>query len=184
MDDPRYGSELPGSMPVLAFDGVVARVLAGSCGGLGADGPFKTVQPVQIIDFVLSPDAEFDHVLTDGLDNCIVYAYSGAGFIGQEARPIAMHYAARMDAQLSTSDQQNSTNENRVIKLKAGGDGMSVIVFGGKRLNQPVAWHGPFVMTTDAEIQRTISDYQRGTFLKKRAAWDFKRISTKPTTKL
>jgi hypothetical protein len=50
----------------------------------------------------------------------------------------------------------------------------------GKRLEQPVAWHGPFVMTTDEEIAKTLIEYRRGTFLKKRADWDYKRLSTRP----
>ena len=30
-----------------------------------------------------------------------------------------------------------------------GKEGLSAIVFAGKKLNQPIAWHGPFVMTTN-----------------------------------
>jgi hypothetical protein len=37
--------------------------------------------------------------------------------------------------------------------------------------------HGPFVMTTQEEIQETLKEYQQGVFLKKRAPWNFKKVS-------
>ena len=47
-----------------------------------------------------------------------------------------------------------------------------------------VAWHGPFVMTTDEEIRKTIADYRSGNFPPVRVPWDYKRLSTFPKDKL
>lgn len=54
------------------------------------------------------------------------------------------------------------------------------MVFCGARLGQPIAWRGPFVMTTDAEIRATLAEYQRGAFPPKRAAWDYKKLAAFP----
>jgi hypothetical protein len=60
---------------------------------------------------------------------------------------------------------------------------MSVLVFAGKRLKQPIAWHGPFVMTTNEEINVAIDEYRSGRFLKKRAPFDYKKIAAFPKSK-
>lgn len=59
--------------------------------------------------------------------------------------PVAQHQIAMLDALNASGD--------RGCAMEAGPAGASVMVFAGKRLNQPIAWHGPFVMTTQAEIR-------------------------------
>jgi len=167
MDDPRYGTEPPENIPVFSGEGVSARVLAGTLGDL--QGPFSTVQSVQIVDYTLEPGANHIHSLHSTHDNCLIYAYKGSGAISGVNLP-AFH-VARLNAEELTI---------RDFSLTADSDGLSVMVFAGKRLNQPIAWHGPFVMTTDAEIDTAVREYQRGTFLKKRAPWDYKRMSAFP----
>ncbi|WP_350637195.1 pirin-like C-terminal cupin domain-containing protein, partial [Pseudoalteromonas sp. GW168-MNA-CIBAN-0100] len=39
-----------------------------------------------------------------------------------------------------------------------------VLILAGDELQQPIAHMGPFVMTTEAEIQQAIRDYQNGEF--------------------
>lgn len=174
MDDPKYGTSTE-PMPMLQpAPGVGLRVVAGSPGGpLGEQhpaGPFRTATPVQMVDINLDAGASFIHTVDPvELDNCLVYAYRGAGAVAGQR--ISMHQVARMDASDVTARQVN---------LEAGPEGLSVIVFAGKRLNETVAWRGPVVMNTNAELQLAFSELRNGTFLKKRAKWDFKRISTFP----
>ena len=166
MDDPRYGTEAPESIPNIDYGGVSARLLAGSLGG--HKGPFNTVQPVQIVDFCLDPNRKHRHEIPAELDNAILYVSQGAGSINGVS--VDQHGVVRLDA---------SDPKLRGVTLAASGSGFNVICFAGKRLNQPIAWHGPFVMTTQEEIRQTLSEYRNGAFLRKRAAWDYKDISTK-----
>ena len=40
------------------------------------------------------------------------------------------------------------------------------MLLAGVPLNEPVVWHGPFVMNTQAQIMQCFQDYQSGNFIK------------------
>lgn len=167
MDDPRYGTEPPENIPLLKFPGVQARLLAGSMAE--STGPFKTVQPVQMVDYELQPNQSIIHTLPSDMDNCIVYVHKGAGTVA--GAQVSKNSVVRLGAEDPSV---------RDMQLCSGEQGMSVLVFAGKRLKQTIAWHGPFVMTTNAEIQKTIDDYRRGKFPPVRAPWDYKKLADFP----
>jgi len=181
MDSPRYGTEPPENIPVVDVpcandkdDNEVcthARVLAGELNG--SLGPFKTVTKVQVIDyFYIKSNGTVLHTVPSDLDNCLIYAYRGQGVINDD-QPLNTHDLAQLDAQAAQS--------SRVFSVRAiGEEGLSIIVFSGQRLHQPIAWRGPFVMTTDQELRETISDYRRGVFPVERVAWNYKRMTAKP----
>lgn len=180
MDDPRYGTETPEKIPVVFLDEATSpnasnkvatsfvRVLAGEY--QGRSGPFQTVTDVQILDTTLAPHTEITQHVPAHLDNALLYVYKGKITLSTDVEVRATE-CARLDAA--------NTQSPRQFTITSGSEGASFMWFAGKMLKQPIAWHGPFVMTTDAEIQTAIKEYQQGTFLKKRAAWDYKRIATK-----
>jgi len=42
------------------------------------------------------------------------------------------------------------------------------LLISGKPLNEPIAWYGPIVMNTHAELRKAFQEYQDGTFIKQR----------------
>lgn len=167
MDPPRYGTEPAENIPKIEVaTGALANLLAGRYGE--SEGPFKTVQDVQMVDYRLDAGAEVTHQLNEGHDNCLVYVHRGSGTLSDTN--IKQHFVARLDC----------TGESREFNVRAGPDGISFIVFAGKRINEPVAWRGPFVMNTAAEIQKTMDEYRRGDFPPVRVPWDYTRIATAP----
>jgi quercetin 2,3-dioxygenase len=170
MEDPQYGIETPDSIPVWIperYPGIKARVLAGQVDDLV--GPFKAKTDVQIVDLTVEDGKSGTLAISTNLDNCLVYVYQGTGTISGTF--VSKGNVLLMDA---------SNQQSRDIHFSGTSEGFSVIIFAGKRINEPIAWHGPFVMNTDEEIELAITEYRRGTFLKKRATWDYKRIATKP----
>ena len=47
------------------------------------------------------------------------------------------------------------------VVVQAGEHGVRFLLVSGKPLREPIAWHGPIVMNTQAEIRQALTDLQR-----------------------
>ena len=171
MEAPRYGTVPSTALAAVALPGgVVARVLAGALGA--ARGPFETVQPLEMVHYELPAGASVAHEVSAALDNALVYCFRGGVAVGGSAdASIPVHGVARFDA---------SDAAARALTLTAGGAGAGLMLFAGKQLKQPIAWHGPIVMTTDDEVRKTFSEIRSGAFPPVRTPWDYKRLDAFP----
>ena len=181
MADPVYGTEPPGSLPLLKFgkDGVdgSARLLAGPMNG--QMGPLKTQARIQMVDFVL-PVIEghkaVDHILPPGLDNVLIYVYSGSARINGELVP-DKHVIRLEPTEASRTLTLQAADDAPEVTTDTGfgtGHAVKMLLFAGKKLNEPIAWHGPIVMNTQNELRTAFREYHEGTFLKKRFPGDYK----------
>ena len=48
------------------------------------------------------------------------------------------------------------------VRIRAGEQGVRLLLLAGKPIGEPVVQYGPFVMNTTEEIQQAVADYQRG----------------------
>ncbi len=48
------------------------------------------------------------------------------------------------------------------VRIRAGEQGVRLLLLAGKPIGEPVVQYGPFVMNTPEEIQQAVIDYQRG----------------------
>jgi quercetin 2,3-dioxygenase len=55
------------------------------------------------------------------------------------------------------------------IVVQAGDEGIRFLLVSGKPIEEPVAWSGPIVMNTRAELQLAFDELNRGTFIKQSA---------------
>ena len=53
------------------------------------------------------------------------------------------------------------------VTVQAGEEGIRFLLVSGKPLQEPVAWYGPIVMNTQAELQEAFDELRRGTFLQR-----------------
>jgi redox-sensitive bicupin YhaK (pirin superfamily) len=82
--------------------------------------------------------------------NALVYALTGRGAVGLEGT--AIH-----DGQLAVLGSGDA-----VTVAAAPDSTLDVIVLGGAPIREPLAWAGPFVMNTEAEVRQAFDDFQRG----------------------
>ena len=52
------------------------------------------------------------------------------------------------------------------VTVQAGEEGVRFLLVSGKPLEEPVAWYGPIVMNTQAELRTAFDELDKGTFLK------------------
>ena len=89
--------------------------------------------------------------------NSLVYVLSGSGRIGTEGRPIRTGQTAVMGPGDHLTLVASDIQEGRHPQLE-------VLLLGGEPIREPVAQYGPFVMNTQAELQRAVEDFQAGRF--------------------
>lgn len=52
------------------------------------------------------------------------------------------------------------------ITVQAGPQGVRFLLISGAPIDEPVAWHGPIVMNTQAELKQAMRDLNNGTFIR------------------
>ena len=52
------------------------------------------------------------------------------------------------------------------VTVQAGDQGIRFLLVSGKPIEEPVAWYGPIVMNSEAELQQAFSELRNGTFIR------------------
>ncbi len=52
------------------------------------------------------------------------------------------------------------------VTVQAGEQGIRFLLVSGQPIEEPVAWYGPIVMNTNAELQQAVTELRNGTFIK------------------
>ena len=135
--------------------GALVRVIAGSLPGVeGSDGPGSTYTPITLIHATISAGARLTLPWRTDF-NALVYSLGGAGSVGTERRPLRSGQLAVLGAGDVLSVQADDTQDSHTPEL-------DVLVLGGQPIREPVAWYGPFVMNTEAELRQAFEDFQAG----------------------
>ena len=140
----------PEEVPLYQAPGVVARVVFGASNGVHAAAQTPT-PGARLVDLILAPGARFSQEL-DEQENCFAWIFAGSAVAGSPGgvRP------------LSTFDLVGYAQGGRKISFQAGQEGARIAICGGPPLSQPVVASGPFVMSTQADIQNAVAAYRSG----------------------
>jgi redox-sensitive bicupin YhaK (pirin superfamily) len=148
MDPPRYQTLLGSAIRVAPLHGSAGsvRVIAGDFGDVR--GAARTHTPVMLWDVSLRGGAAARLPVPEGF-NLGVFVRSGG------VRVAGAHVAPQQLAVL--------TRDGDAAPVEADEDSELLIV-GGEPIDEPVVAYGPFVMNTEEEIRRAISDLRAGRF--------------------
>jgi len=152
---PRYQDLRSGEVALLRSGdgGSLVRVIAGEVAGHA--GPGSTHTPMSMVHATIAPGAELELPWRPDF-NALVYVMSGDGFVGPNQTPIGTGQLAvlgRGDAlRLSAARSQQARHAA----------GLDVVILGGAPIREPIAWAGPFVMNTRAELMQAFEDHNAG----------------------
>jgi hypothetical protein len=161
MTDPRYQDIPSSAIPeVTEDDGTHARIICGEF--WGKKGPVEGVATES-----MSVDARY----VETTRNAFAYVFAGAGTFRDASAPRAVLTESAVDPNaVPVYDAKNHSlvlfDRGDEIVVEAGPEGIRFLLVSGKPLEEPVAWHGPIVMNTQAELRQAMSELQSGTFIK------------------
>jgi len=148
---PRYRGITAGQIPEVELEGSVRiKIIAGTVAGV--TGPVKdiVIQP-QYLDCTVPKGESYSHS-TNPEHTAFIYVIEGAGVVngtGVDNRTLIL---------LDTGDQ---------FSIEARESSVRFLLLTGKPLKEPIAWRGPIVMNTQAELEIAFREYQEGTFVKR-----------------
>lgn len=136
--------------------GALIRVIAGSLESEQGpiNGPGSTYTPITILHVTLTAGAEVILPWRPNF-NALAYTMNGRGVVGNEKRPIQMGQLALFGAGDSITLGAQSIQESRAKDV-------DFVILGGAPIQETIAWMGPFVMNTKAEVLQAFEDYQKG----------------------
>jgi redox-sensitive bicupin YhaK (pirin superfamily) len=154
MSTPRYQNLEGGQVTLLSSPdgGALLRVVAGDVAG--HEGPGATYTPISFVHATIAPGARLELPWRPDF-NALVYVMSGSGHVGPDNNAVKggqLVVFGPGDHIRVTADHQQS----------ASSPSLEVIILGGQPIREPVAWYGPFVMNTKAELDQAMEDYRAG----------------------
>jgi quercetin 2,3-dioxygenase len=155
MMKPRYRGITSAEIPTAADPGgATVRVIAGTAGGV--TGPVRdVVTNPEYLDVSLPAGASFRHQTPRG-HTVFAYVIDGTG-----------HFDAKRERGVGDGHLVHFGDGDEV-SVHGGSDGVRFLLVSGKPIGEAIAWSGPIVMNTQAELERAFEELERGTFIKDR----------------
>jgi redox-sensitive bicupin YhaK (pirin superfamily) len=143
---PRYQNVAPDRIPELSVKGAPVRLVAGTLNHERGPVDGISVAPT-LLDVRLPAGAVFEHELPSE-HTLFAYVLEGQAELGEARR--AAH-----------AGQIAVFGPGQVLTTRSSG-GARLLVVAGRKLGEPIARRGPFVMNTQAELQQAYEDYRNG----------------------
>jgi redox-sensitive bicupin YhaK (pirin superfamily) len=145
MIEPKYKDLLSINIPSRTENGVHVKIVTGEC--MGFSVPSYTYTPIYYLDFRLESNASFTQKIPEDW-NAFILILDGIATIGTNK-------LMEVDSQnvvILTKEGDSITFKNEKPHL------LRLVLVAGMPLNEPVVQNGPFVMSTEAEIEQAYKD--------------------------
>ncbi len=173
MTEPRYqdvpGAEIPETVD---DDGSRVRVVCGEfrgqrgpVDGIAADPRYLDISVPPGVRKTLKVEVE---------RHAFAYVFEGSGSFRDASKPFGVLLEKEIDERdVLIRDQTGNRSlvvfdRGDEVTVQAGEAGVRFLLISGKPIREPVAWHGPIVMNTRAELETAMRELQSGGFIKHR----------------
>ena len=171
MTDPRYQDIAGNDVPqIIDDDGTVVKIITGNFWGKAGPVDGIAADPL-FLDVSIPPNVR-KTLPVDTRANAFAYVFAGQGNFVDASMPIGVRVEKEVAGEeLNIRDMTGNRTLVRFgngddVTVQAGPDGVRFLMIAGRPLQEPVAWHGPIVMNTQAELQQAMRDLQNGNFIK------------------
>jgi hypothetical protein len=170
MTAPRYqdvaGAEIP---EVVDDDGTRVRVVCGEFWGRRGPVDGIAAEPRYLDIFV--PAGLRKTLPVETWRHAFAYVFEGSGTFRDASKPFGVLTEKGQDDEILVREQTGNRSlvlfdSGDEVTVQAGEHGIRFLLISGKPLEEPVAWYGPIVMNTQAELRQALSDLRDGTFIK------------------
>jgi len=171
MTAPRYqditGADIP---QVTDDDGTCVKVITGSFWGVTGPVDGIAADP-QYLDIKL-PAGVRKTFQIDTYRRAFAYIFEGSAAFADASTPSGVLLEKEVAGQeLNIRDLSGDRTLVRFgtgdeVTVQAGPEGARFLLISGAPIDEPVAWHGPIVMNTQAELVQAVTELRNGTFIK------------------
>jgi hypothetical protein len=175
MTSPRYQDVKSGEIAeVTDDDGTRVRIICGDF--WGKSGPVEGVAANPRYLDVWVPPGKRKTLPVENNRHGFAYVFEGSGSFRDASKPLPV----RTDRVGSGGEEVYEYTGNRSLVLfdsgdeitvQAGEHGIRFLLISGQPLKEPVAWRGPIVMNTNAELAQAWAELRDGTFIKERGTF-------------
>jgi quercetin 2,3-dioxygenase len=171
MTTPRYQDIPAVEIPeIVDDDGTVVRVVVGDF--WGKRGPVDGIAADPSYLDVSLPPGTRKTLPVETTRHAFAYVFAGSGSFRDASRPFGV-LTEKGTPEEEFVVRETAGNRSLVlfdsgdaVTVEAGEEGIRFLLVSGKPLEEPVAWYGPIVMNTRAELEEAVRDLRNGTFIK------------------
>ncbi len=155
--DPFYHGILADEIQEFDLGAGTLRLVAGTYAGhAGIEGKYL---PLDFYDIHLDAHGSVELAVPGDGKSAMVFTLDGDAIVS--GTPVAAKTAARL-------------GDGDTVAIEAGDEPIEILFFCSMRLNEPIAWYGPIVMSTHRELLNALDEIDLGTFIKKAATYENK----------
>jgi hypothetical protein len=171
MTAPRYQDIKAGEIAeIVDDDGTRVRVVCGEF--WGRRGPVEGVAADPNYLDVFVPAGRRKTLPVETQRHAFAYVFEGSGTFRSASQPFGVLTEKEVDGKELVM-RESTGNRSLVlfdsgdeVTVQAGDEGIRFLLVSGKPIEEPVAWYGPIVMNTQAELQQAVTELRNGTFIK------------------
>ena len=170
MTAPRYQDIKAAAIPdVVDDDGTRVKVICGDF--WGKTGPVDGIAAEPRYLDVSVPPGKRKTLKVEVERHAFAYVFAGSGDFRAASKPFGVLTEKEVNGE-EIHVRETTGNRSLVlfdsgdeITVQAGDEGVRFLLVSGKPIKEPVAWYGPIVMNTQAELQQAVSELRNGTFI-------------------